>query len=87
MTNNLRKAVDECRAATERGATREEIVARLHERGISIIDSMKVLKELYGLSLGEAKAVVTAHPAWISAVTRADVLHGEIVEALSKENN
>lgn len=40
----------------------------LHAEGLSIVESIRVVTELYGLGLGEAKRLVTANPVWAEVV-------------------
>ena len=58
----------------------------LRQEGITIVESMKVLKEIYKLSLGEAKELVTAHPVWAAEVRSADSLHEELEKALQEKD-
>lgn len=85
MTNDFINIVKKCRESIKHGMSSEDIILYLHQKGATITESMKVIRELYGLSLGEAKALVTAHPIWTDTVRGADVLHQEIGNALQKE--
>ena len=40
----------------------------LHAEGLSIIGSIRVVSERYGLGLGEAKRRVSANPVWVEVV-------------------
>jgi len=40
----------------------------LHAEGLSIVESIRVVTERYGLGLGEAKRLVTANPVWAEVV-------------------
>lgn len=85
MMNNLEPVIKQCRVMiTSQNAGPNDVITYLHSEGINMIDSMKALRELYGLSLGEAKSLVTAHPAWDDEVSNADVLHKELLTALEK---
>lgn len=86
MTNNFQNLIELCREKINDGATREAVVTYLHGQGLNIIDSMKVMRKLYNLSLGEAKAQVTAHPVWADIVQSADGLHEELISVLEKES-
>lgn len=65
----------------------EDVIARLHMEGLTITNSMKALRLLYGIRLGEAKKLVAAHPVWLSVVQANEPFHAElerIAELLSK---
>jgi len=87
MGSDLEKTMKECQERVSHGACRGNIILYLHRRGTTIIESMKVLKEVYNLSLGEAKAEVTAHHVWAEEVKSADILHEELGNALQKEDS
>ena len=76
-----------CREALRDGATREEILGRLHARGSTIIDAIKAIRAVFSISLGEAKRLVTEHPAWRAEVEANQPLHDEAERAAAKERD
>jgi ribosomal protein L7/L12 len=64
------------------GADDSEIVAYLHGHGATIIESIKVLRDLRGISLGTAKEIVSSHPVWHEAVSNAETLHADAIAAV-----
>jgi len=44
------------------------VIADLHSDGLTIIDVIKVIRELYSLGLKEANNLVSKHPAWAKIV-------------------
>ncbi|HET8669751.1 MAG TPA: hypothetical protein VFM05_03720 [Candidatus Saccharimonadales bacterium] len=86
MKRDLESMMKECQKRASRGASSEDLILYLRREGITIVESMKVLKEIYKLSLGEAKELVTAHPAWADEVRSANILHEELENALQKED-
>lgn len=86
MNSDLESVMEECRKRVGHGASRGDLILYLRDEGITIVESMKVLKEIYKLSLGEAKELVTAHPAWTDEVRSADILHEELEKALQKQD-
>ncbi|MCA1578804.1 MAG: hypothetical protein LC794_15735 [Acidobacteria bacterium] len=86
MRSDYENLLEECRRRVSKGASREDLILYLRHEGITIVESMKVLKEIYSLSLAEAKEQVTAHPAWANEVRSADILHEELQDALEKED-
>lgn len=57
------------------GRDAEAIIAALKERGVSILDTIAVFREVEGLSLGEAKAKVHFSRAWAAEREGFDRLH------------
>jgi hypothetical protein len=62
------------------GAREDEVLVRLRQRGLNKIDCIVVLREVTGMSLGDAKRVVHLSPAWADRREQDDALH----EALSR---
>jgi ribosomal protein L7/L12 len=72
-----------CRDAIGRGASLDEVVQILHSRGASILASIKAIRAVYSISLGEAKQVVSRHPAWRAVVRANEPLH-DVLEEVAK---
>lgn len=68
----------ECRKKSEQGATSESLVIYLYYKDINIVDSMKILREIYGISLGQAKTLVTSQPVWSKVVKGTEPLHDDL---------
>ncbi len=47
------------------GASMGEVVADLHNTALTILQTMKMVKDLYGISLRDAQQYVLAHPSWV----------------------
>lgn len=77
--------VEDCQEQVARGASQEDIIANLHAQGVNIIESMRVIREVYGVGLGDAKRIVTAHPVWTPLVQHWDPIHAALIEELAKE--
>lgn len=76
----IQEIILKCKARIDSGADRNSLISYLHNEGLSIIEAIKVLKYVYGISLGEAKALVTTHPAWSEEIKNADILHNELLQ-------
>lgn len=86
MSATIERITEECRAlAEERGAERA-VVDRLAELDVDILDAIKVVRRVCGVSLGEAKRLVTSHPKWRAAAESAQTLHDEFEETLIPDN-
>jgi hypothetical protein len=69
-----------------RGAPSEEILAYLRSNGASILESMRILKNVLGLSLAEAKQIVHFSETWSDMRDEHDRIHDvleDVVKAIS----
>ena len=64
-TTHLEKV---CEHKLQAGVTLDEVIAYLSGQDISILDAIKVVRKAGGMSLGDAKQVVSCHAAWRSVV-------------------
>lgn len=69
--------------ALKSGRTRAELIHEMKLRGLTIIEAIKASRELFGVSLGEAKLLVSTHPDWQQVAAAAAPLHHEIVQAFA----
>ncbi|QAT81663.1 hypothetical protein EJ065_0048 [Corallococcus coralloides] len=81
---NYDAVIDSLRPEVERGLSREDAVVALHAAGLTIIECIKGLMRLYGLSLGDAKFIAAGHPVWRSIVNEAEPLHQELEDYAEK---
>jgi|AraplaCL_Col_mMS_1032034.scaffolds.fasta_scaffold02450_7 ribosomal protein L7/L12 len=49
-----------------------------HARGLTIVDTIKMIRERYQMSLGEAKNLVSNHSIWQDVVRASDSLKDDI---------
>lgn len=83
MSNNdLEPVIEDYRKRVTQGEQRDKVIEDLHTDGLSIIDTIKIVRALYKLDLKEAHLIVACHPAWQSTVRNAEPLHNEIEKAL-----
>ncbi len=75
-------SLQDCERVVSLGSTREELIMYMHEHAFSIIDSMKVVRYIYGISLAEAKRMVTSHPVWADTVRTTAPLHDAIEKVM-----
>jgi ribosomal protein L7/L12 len=52
------------RFAEEPSLTADLVLTRLRERNASMVEAIKALVQLFGLSLGESKKLASHHDAW-----------------------
>jgi len=58
------RVVADARRLAAAGADRETLLFFLRERGFNKIDSIKTVRELYGLAMPEAKQLIDCSAAW-----------------------
>jgi len=68
------------------GAGVGEVIQFLHESEISIIESIKMIREGFGLSLRESKELVASHPRWKTVVEANQELHDELIKFINEQN-
>jgi hypothetical protein len=62
-----------------KGISIDNAIVKLYEMGISITESIKLIKEYYKISLREAKDKVSNNPVWESVVAAASPIHDELI--------
>lgn len=62
----------------------DKLILRLHEEGNSIIESIKAVRELLGVNLGEAKQLVSQNPVWHDVVEAHIPLHDELIALMEQ---
>ncbi len=70
-----------------RGGTTDDVLARLRHAGASPVASMKVLCDLRGIGVGEAKQIVWASPVWIDLRPAQQQLEAEILDARETDDS
>jgi ribosomal protein L7/L12 len=53
----------------------DKLIVRLHDEQRSVIETIKVVRQTLGISLGEAKMLVSRHPVWHKVVEANAPLH------------
>lgn len=64
------------------GELRDDVIASLHADGLSIIESIKAVRTLYGVGLGDAKQIVIAHLVWAEVVRNTQPFHEKIIKVM-----
>ncbi|MFP2895964.1 hypothetical protein [Corallococcus sp. 4LFB] len=82
---NYDTVIASLRQDVQRGLSVEDTVVALHASGLTLIQSIKALVELFGMSLGDAKARAASHPVWTNVAKAAEPLHDEL-EAYAEKN-
>ncbi len=82
VTNN--DALNIIHEAAENGVSSEDSVVKLHDMGISVVDSIRIIREAYGVSLSCAKKTVANHPVWKKLSEAATSFHKELERSMSE---
>ena len=78
--------VEECRVLLSSGTTMEDVLSTLRKRGLSKVQSIKVVVAVTGLGPNEAKELVHFSQAWQDARAAGELLHEEIERVLDQED-
>ena len=73
---------DELRKRVSEGLSQRDAISTMKGQGVSTIEAIKVVRELYSIDLGAAKQLVTSHDAYSSAA--AAPLQNAILETLEE---
>jgi ribosomal protein L7/L12 len=69
----------------EQGIEREKILARLRASGATIIDSLKVIRQIESVSLTEAKNIVDSSETWADKRAANERVRRALIQALEEE--
>lgn len=64
-----------CAHTLQAGGTLDKVIAYLSRQDLSILDATKIIRSAGEMPLGDAKQMVSAHPAWRSIVKANEDLH------------
>lgn len=78
---NFSNLLEQYKVKTSSGMTEEQVLTNLKDDGVSPMTCIKLLRLLYGTSLGEAKMKLCRHEAWQEQAASADALHQEIIDS------
>lgn len=76
-------ALEKCQEMNAHGQSTGQLIEFLQRSGITITESIKIVKQTLGLSLGNAKKIVSSHPAWRGIAQAAEPLHQELAREFS----
>ena len=81
-SKDLEPVIEDYKNRVLQGEQRDKVIEDLHTDGLSIVDTIKVVRILYQMNLKDAHSTVADHPAWQSTVKNAEPLHNTIEKAL-----
>ena len=64
MFTDTTRLENACQAKLQAGTTIDEVIVYLHDQGLSILDTIKVIRQVERMSLGDAKQIVSNHTVW-----------------------
>ena len=82
---DLEPFVRESRELLSRGASVEEVLARLRQNGCEVIESIKILTEVAGMDLEIAKRTVHFSETWSDRLGAHEAFHDRAEEAAKQE--
>ncbi len=77
--NELHEITVEIQSDAADGVSVSDSVTKLHERGISVVGSVRIIRKAYGLPLGDAKETVAEHHVWKSVTESVKLFHDELI--------
>jgi len=81
----LSEVIDRCNKLLASGRNRDEIITYMHSKGLTIIESIKIYREIYKVTLGTAKEDVASANCWKKIAKHGDALHTLILEKIEGE--
>lgn len=86
MSMTIDEIAEECRSVAAERGSQCAVLDRLAELDVEPVDAIKTVRRVYGMSLAEAKRLVTDHPKWRPAAENAQSLHDELEDALRRDD-
>jgi ribosomal protein L7/L12 len=90
MATVYAEVLQECHTARDQGVSTEQIVALMRDRGLTIAEAIKASVAVFGVSLGDAKDIVSSNAAWSDIAVAAEPLHNELhrlFEVINEDGN
>lgn len=75
---------EELRSELEQGRSQSNVITSMSQRGFTILDAIKATRELFGVSLGEAKDIVASHVAYRGIADASSPLQDEIIRSFEQ---
>lgn len=79
MDTSIDDILSKYKVLIEQGMSLSDVILYLKREGLSITESIKMVRILYKLPLGEAKQVVSNHRVWETTLRNNEPLHEELV--------
>ena len=73
--------LDEFMGLHRAGGGRAEILKAMSDRGLTITEAIKASMRIFGIGLGDAKTLVSAHPSWIQTAEAAKPFQDDLIQA------
>lgn len=80
--NEFSLLLEEMKKHKENGSDEEDILKKLSDKNVSIIDTIKIDKELFHDTLAQAKNVVDDHPLWKEKHDQFEAFHKKLYKDL-----
>jgi ribosomal protein L7/L12 len=66
--------------------TQDAVLITLRSKGASMVQAIKAIRQVFGLSLGQSKVTVARHPSWALVHRTAQPIH-DALERLAAESS
>ncbi|MCP4700750.1 MAG: hypothetical protein GY862_28435 [Gammaproteobacteria bacterium] len=80
----LQDCMAEIQSDVTNGISINDSVMKLHDRGISVVSSVRIIKKTYELSLAEAKELVANHHVWNSLTESVKPFHDDLIDDIRR---
>ncbi len=77
----IESQLDYFRSQVAKGMSQGEVIAAMKSRELSILDAIKAAREVFGISLGEAKQLVALHPDYCETAAASAPLQDELIQS------
>lgn len=78
-------ALEAAQAMQARGLAMEEILAQLRASGVTIIDSVKIIRRIENVDLGKAKEIIDSSDTWGDRRDADELIRGIAFQAALEE--
>jgi ribosomal protein L7/L12 len=75
MDTRVNRVISKYKILVEQEMSLSDVILHLNREGLSIMDSIKIVRILYKLPLGEAKQVVSSHQVWETTLRSNEPFH------------
>ena len=77
--------IEEIQNRVNEGLSIESNIKYMYDADTSIMESIKIIRKVYSISLGEAKKLVSTQPCWMETVDKNKPLHDACEQILNRD--
>lgn len=83
MGTKVDPTISKYKILVEQEMGQSDVILHLNREGLSIVESIKIVRILYKLPLGEAKRIVSSHQVWETTVRNHEHSHEELANIVN----